>query len=124
MAALWPASLPQRFLQDPGTSENPPDVVVETQMDAGPPKARRRFTAGFRLVGGSLALTHAQRATLDTFYMDTLEGGALTFDWIHPITSAPATFRFMPQPNGLRYRQKEPDSVDLVVADMQLRIMP
>jgi hypothetical protein len=124
MAAVWPASLPQRFLQDPGTSEQPPDVILESQMDAGPPKARRRFTAGFRMVGGSLALTHVQRATLDDFFMNTVQGGALPFDWIHPITSAPATFRFMPQPNGLRYRQKESDVVDLIVADLQLRIMP
>jgi hypothetical protein len=124
MAAVWPESLPQRFLQEPGATEQPPDVVLETQMDAGPPKARRRFTAGFRLVGGSIDLTHAQRATLDDFYMNTLQGGALPFDWIHPITSAPATFRFMPQPGGLRYRQREADVIDLVVADLQLRIMP
>jgi len=124
MAAVWPTSLPQRFLQDPGAIEQPPDVVLETQMDAGPPKARRRYTAGFRLVSGTIDLTHAQRATLDTFYVDTLQGGALPFDWIHPLTSQPATFRFLPQPNGLRYRQKEPDVVDLIVADLQLRILP
>jgi len=124
MAAVWPASLPQRFLQEPGATEQPPDVVIESTMDAGPPKARRRFTAGFRLVGGSVALTRDQRAILDDFFMNTLEGGALPFDWIHPITTAPATFRFMPQPNGLRYRQNHPDGVNLVVAEMQLRIMP
>jgi hypothetical protein len=93
-------------------------------MDAGPPKARRRFTAGFRMVGGSLALTHAQRATLDAFFLDTLEGGALPFDWVHPITSEPATFRFLRQPEGLRYRQNYPDTVNLIVAELQLRIMP
>jgi hypothetical protein len=124
MAAVWPTSLPQRFQQNPGVTETPPDLVIESTMDAGPPKARRRFTAGFRLVSGTLALTHAQRATLDAFFLDTLEGGALPFDWIHPITSAPATFRFMPQPNGLKYAQTQPDVVDQVTAELQLRIMP
>jgi hypothetical protein len=122
--AVWPSALPQRFLQDPGATEQPPDLMLETQMDAGPPKARRRYTAGYRMVSGSIVLTHAQRAILDDFYVTTLEGGALTFDWIHPITSQPATFRFLPQPNGLRYRQKEVDTVDVLVADLQLRIMP
>jgi hypothetical protein len=122
--AVWPSGLPLRFLQDPGATEQPPDIVLETTMDAGPPKARRRYTAGYRMVSGSLALTHAQRAVLDDFYITTLQGGALTFDWIHPITAQPATMRFLPQPNGLRYRQKEVDAVDLVVADLQLRIMP
>jgi len=122
--AVWPTALPTRFLQDPGATEQPPDIMIETQMDAGPPKARRRYTAGYRIVTGSIVLTHAQRQILDDFYVTTLQGGALTFDWIHPITSQPATFRFLPQPNGLRYRQKEVDIVDLVVADLQLRIMP
>jgi hypothetical protein len=124
MAAVWPASLPTRMQADSGVTEQPPDIVIESTMDAGPPKARRRFTAGYRIVGGSLALTHDQRATLDAFFLDTLEGGALPFDWIHPITSAPATFRFMPQPDGLRYRQNHPDVVNLITADLQLRIMP
>jgi hypothetical protein len=124
MAAVWPATLPARFQASPGATEQPPDIVIESAVDAGPPKARRRYTAGFRIVGGSLALTHAQRATLDAFFVDTLEGGALPFDWIHPMTSEPATFRFMPQPDGLRYRQNHPDAVNLIQADLQLRLMP
>jgi hypothetical protein len=124
MAAVWPAALPTRMAQNPGAIEQPPDLVLETQMDVGLPKARRRYTAGFRLVQGSLILTRAQRATLDDFYINVLQGGALPFDWIHPITGEPATLRFMPQPNGLRYRQTEPDSINYIIAEMQLRIMP
>lgn len=124
MAAVWPASLPQRLQASPGATEQPPNVVLETQMDVGPPKARRRYTAGFRIVGGTLALTHAQRATLDAFFMDTLEGGALPFDWVHPITAEPATMRFMPQPGGLKYTQAQPDVIDHIIAELQLRILP
>ena len=124
MAAVWPVTLPTRFQAQPGVVEQPPNVTIETAMDAGPPKMRRRFTAGDRIVQGALALTRTQRATLDTFFMDTLAGGSLSFDWIHPITGAPATMRFLQQPDGLRYKQGEPDGVDLIVAEMQLRILP
>ncbi len=63
--AIWPVTLPQRFLAEPGVEETMPDIVIETEMDAGPPKIRRRYTAGYRHVTGSLKLTRAQRTTLD-----------------------------------------------------------
>ncbi len=44
---VWPPSLPQRPLAQ-GFSEQAPDTLIRTQMEAGPPKVRRRFTAGIR----------------------------------------------------------------------------
>jgi hypothetical protein len=120
--AVWPASLPQRFLESPGVEEEAPDVMIETEMDAGPPKARRRFTAGFRMIRGTVRISKAQRATLDTFWVTTLEGGTLPFDWIHPITLATASFRFVRR--GLKYRQSYSDGVDVLYADLELRLMP
>ena len=96
--------------------------MIETEMDAGPPKARRRYTAGIRMVRGTIRVTKAQRATLDTFWVTTLEGGTLAFEWIHPITLATANFRFVRR--GLKYRQIYADGVDVLYADMELRIMP
>lgn len=121
-SAVWPSGLPQRFAQDPGVQESAPDLMIETQMDVGAPKARRRYTAGIRMVQGMLILTKVQRAILDDFFVTTCEGGTRAFDWIHPITLEGATFRFVQ--NGLRYRQTHADAVDLVFADLQLRIMP
>jgi hypothetical protein len=88
----WPVSLPQTPLIA-GYSEQPPDIIVETKMDAGPPKARRRFSAGIRPIKVKMLMTTAQVETLDVFYITTLAGGALTFDYTHPRTEASETYR-------------------------------
>jgi chitodextrinase len=120
---VWPTSLPSVFQAQPGAVETAPDMMLETQMDAGPPKARRRFTAAPRPVTGTLVLTQAQRATLDSFYVNTLQGGVLPFEWTHPMTGAIVVYRFVKQ-NGLKYRMDQPAGVNLIYADLQLRIMP
>lgn len=89
---VWPQSLPQVLLLD-GYQEEPPNLVMRTEMDAGPAKVRRRFTAGERPIIGALHLTKAQVQTLDDFYLITLQGGSVKFDWSHPRTGAAATFR-------------------------------
>ncbi len=106
--AVWPASLPQKFLQQ-GYREGFADVLLRTRMDAGPDKVRRRFTAAPRPVRGTMAMTGAQVATLESFFDTTLQGGALPFDWTHPRTGAAVTCRFIEPPEVLakstdRYR--------------------
>lgn len=95
--AVWPPSLPPQVLLA-GYAEAPPETVLRTQMDAGPAKLRSRTTAAPRPIGGAVVLTSAQLATLDGFYVATLSGGALPFDWQHPRTLAAATFRFLSPP--------------------------
>jgi len=95
---VWPASLPQEPLAQ-GFSERAPNTLIRTTMEAGPPKARRRFTAGVRNIECQLRLTPAQTATLDLFFDTTIAGGALSFDWKHPRDGAPATFRFVEPPS-------------------------
>lgn len=97
MPAIWPATLPERFLID-GFTESAPDVVLRTPMETGPAKLRRRATNAVRPIRGAIRITYAQRALLDAFYLDTLAGGTLTFDWVHPITGDDATFRFVSKP--------------------------
>jgi len=96
--AVWPASLPQEPLVE-GFNERAPDTVIRTQMEAGPPRARRRFTAGIRHIECQVRLTPARVETLDAFFRATLAGGALPFDWTHPRTGAAATFRFVEPPS-------------------------
>lgn len=91
--AIWPASLPQYVLQQ-GFSEKEPDTMLETQMEAGPPKARRRFTTDYREFTVALQMSAAQRATFQTFFNTTVKGGSLPFDWVDPVTQGAATFRF------------------------------
>jgi len=65
--AAWPETLPQAFLQD-GFQDSEPKYFVTTEMDAGPPKIRRRFTATSRPISGDMVLTSTQKGTLKTFY--------------------------------------------------------
>lgn len=91
--SAWPNTLPQYVLQD-GFSEKVEDQLIESQMDAGRAKTRRRFTAPLRLLNVSLNLTAAQRTAFETFYFTTLQAGALPFTWVNPITQAAADMRF------------------------------
>ncbi len=97
MVAVWPADLPSDVLRQ-GYDEACAPVKLRTQMDAGPPKQRRRFTAGVKPLTVVLSLTRAQVATLEAFHDDTLQGGALPFEWTHPRTLATVQFRFVDEP--------------------------
>lgn len=80
----WPATLPA--IEKEGYSETPPDTSISTTMEAGPPKVRRRASAGVRKLIAPLTLSKAQTQILDDFYVTTLAGGVLPFDWTHPRT--------------------------------------
>lgn len=90
---IWPSTLPQLVLRD-SYSEKPGDNTIETPVDAGPAKSRRRFTASVRRFGVSLKMTTAQMATFESFWEGTLACGALPFAWVHPRTQAAATLIF------------------------------
>lgn len=88
--ATWPVELPP-LSQLSDYAEQPPDLLLKTAMDAGPPKRRRRFTAGIELAAGKMRLTVAQKEVLRTFFDTTLLGGSLPFDGTHPSTGEPIT---------------------------------
>lgn len=91
----WPESLPE---QPSNVEVEPVDNTVRTPVDAGYFKARRRFTRTIERVSMTLSITGAQRSTLDTFYHDTLEDGALPFEWEHPHYDTAKAFRFLGAP--------------------------
>lgn len=68
----WPATLPQRFLTA-DYSDTLPDNVIITQMDAGPPKRRRKTTANIRTLSGSMIMTADQWDDLVAFFQDTVK---------------------------------------------------
>lgn len=114
----WPITLPQRVLAD-GYQEPLPEMTIRSEMDAGPAKVRRRFTAAVRTIRCQLALTAAQVTTLDTFYVTTLAGGSLSFDWVHPRTQATVAFRFAAPP------QLQPETGGSSwIASLELEILP
>lgn len=91
--ATWPLSLPQLVLRD-GYTEKPGDNTIETPVDAGPAKARRRFTASVRRFSASVKFSAAQMVTFEEFWGVTLADGSLPFEWKHPRTQADATLVF------------------------------
>lgn len=96
--AVWPISLPQALLVR-GLNGQPESGVVRTAMSVGPAKVRARTSTPIDTYTGELILTQAQLVTFWTFFNDTLELGALPFDWVHPRTAAAGTaFRFMAPP--------------------------
>lgn len=114
----WPGTLPTGP-EWSSYQETSPNVALRTPMDVGPPKVRRRSTAGIRPFTMTFLLTQAQVATLDTFYQTTLTGGTASFDSLtHPRTAAAATFRFVTPP---QYQALGPN---VYRASCQMEILP
>jgi len=97
MSIEWPASLPNYVLVD-GYTELMPDNTLHSKMEIGPPKSRRRSTAGIQLFAAKIYLDAATAASFSDFYQTTLADGTLSFDWEHPRTGATVTMRFMGPP--------------------------
>lgn len=92
----WPASLPQtQFLN---MTEQRQDARVRTAMDAGPAKMRRRFTTAISTIVAPIVLDGSQRQAFDTFWITTLQEGALKFSWSDPVTDTNLNFRFVSPP--------------------------
>lgn len=87
----WPETLPKSFLQD-SFYEELPDLDIVTQMDAGPPKSRRRTTAAEYPLGGQMSVSEAQWNILRNFYLQNTR--SLPFDFIHPLTEEVLTVKF------------------------------
>ena len=89
----FPTSLPQ-FVMENGFSERIQDQTIESTMDTGPAKIRRRFTKSLRTFSVQMMMTPAQTATFESFWQTDCRGGSLSFDWVHPRTRVAATLRF------------------------------
>lgn len=73
------------------------DARVRSNVDHGPPKMRRRFTAAYRTWDFSILVTGSEKAVLETFYTSTLSQGVTAFDWPDE-TGTTASFRFVRPP--------------------------
>lgn len=93
----WPSTLPEPVLDS--ISYSPWQNTIRSQMDSGPPKMRRRFTAAGEDVTVVLILTPAQKDALDTFIRTTLKD-VLPFDWyeFRAAEQTVATYRFKQRP--------------------------
>jgi len=68
--------------------------VIRTQMDAGPKKTRRRYTASTKIFTGKMFMDAEQHFVLEQFYRTVLADGALRFYFTDPQTLETAVFRF------------------------------
>lgn len=95
--ADWPLALDTKPLRS-GYSDSFPDMLIRTQMDAGPAKIRRRYTAAIRPIQMSFEMTKVEVDILEAFYVTTLGGGALPFNFNHPRTGIGYKMRFTEPP--------------------------
>ena len=89
----WPELLPYGLLAE-GFSKQPQDNVTRTAMDAGPQKARRRYTARTVRYSGRQVFDAAELAVFEQFFHTVLAGGVLRFNFADPVTGETAEFRF------------------------------
>lgn len=69
--------------------------VIRTEMDAGPAKARQRYTVATKEFSGSILLTEDQRKILEAWYVGTIGCGVLRFQMLDPQTGEYREFRFL-----------------------------
>jgi hypothetical protein len=89
----WPELLPSGLLAD-GFTKQPQGGVIRTQMDAGPKKARRRYTARTVKYAGKQVFDAAELMVFEQFYHNVLADGVLRFNFADPVTEEIAEFRF------------------------------
>lgn len=98
MASIsWPSELPVT-LKSEGLSVQYKDPVIRTEMDAGPQKARLRYTGSPQGITGSLTLNEYQRGILEYFFTKTTGFGTLRFNMVHPQTIELVEMRFTRPP--------------------------
>jgi hypothetical protein len=122
-SAVWPASLPQN-LRVGDHEETPPDTVLRTEMDAGPAKARKRFSTMPRKFSGSLVMTRDQLAEFDEFFNDVIGGGALPFEWKIPRTAVTCDVRLTKAPAYKPTSPRAEDASDYWIVTLDLEVMP
>lgn len=94
---VWPLTLPQDYFI--GVSFQRRSAFAQFTVDAGPAMRRRAFGNASTDVKIPMLFRQQQMVTFDDFYINTVRDGALEFDWIHPVTGAPASYRFNEYPS-------------------------
>lgn len=93
----WPSNIPDDFERD-GYQETLANSMLTTNMDAGPPKRRRRFSADVKKMQGNIVMTDAEVALLETFYYTTIKQ-VNPFTFTHPRTGVTISVVFTEPPS-------------------------
>ncbi len=93
----WPVTLPRPRAD--GWKEQLAKRFVEFQSDKpGVTKRRAVTTAAPDVLTFTMTVTAAQRAALRDFYFGDCGGGALKFDYTHPVSGAAGKAQFGEEP--------------------------
>lgn len=95
--ATWPLTLQQK-LNTESFSEKFGETVMRTEMDIGPAKVRRRFTKSVDIITCSINLDFDEYDDFLIFFKNTVNGGATSFTFIHPISGSNINARFTEPP--------------------------
>lgn len=75
---FWPSDLPCR-VQREGSTQTLADGRIRQEMDAGPPKVRRRTSASVGRLTGSIVAGFDGRARFERFWFEEVRNGSLPF---------------------------------------------
>ena len=116
MAAIWPASLPQKPIFGTWQMGLAYPTVEEFQPERGPSLTRPATTAETWRCTGEFHVSRVQRQTLIAFWRHDCRRGALPFYWIDPIEGGQFSWRFDgAQPFNLAARLNSHDRVPVVL---------
>lgn len=118
----WPSDLPQeQFL---GIEDKRKRGTIRTNMDKGPKKVRKRFSAAVRRVNLEIYLEGSERADFDDFFKNDLDEGAKKFDWEDPVDDETVEFRFIEYPSLKLVRGGSKEEDRLWKGKLKLEILP
>lgn len=108
MAAFPTLTTLPRFPLDPdGELE---DAVLRSNFEGGYEQTRPKYTRARRSYGLSYQLQSADEATLRAFELTTLNNGADSFVWTHPLRATTHTVRLTAP---IKYQQRTPTVCDV-----------
>lgn len=116
---LWPGGLPDRPTRQ--FNMQWPQLHEDFQPDIGPPKTRRRTSSGVAKLQTVWELTGEQVTELEDFYLNTLQGGSLSFAGVHPRTGNWSPEMWMGPPN---IGEPKGDDQWMVSFELRLKVGP
>lgn len=118
MVEVWPASLPDFVLRE-GFGEGFKKLAIRTLTDSGRAKRRKRFSDAPVPHTFPIEFSSDQLTTFQTFFNDTLGGGALSFTKTNPRTGVTDTFAFTASPD-----EATATGPDSYIAILTLELLP
>ena len=90
---LWPSTL-QQCLNQGGWQYSAENTNIQTSVETGPKKIRRRTTRPEHLMQSDIWFDSSLYQTLNDFYNLTLQNGTQNFFFNNPISGASSVWRF------------------------------